>query len=526
MPDKENVAILPEAQQLNAMQERIQQLLNQLNQDVFEKEEAIGLTFLSAIAGESIFLLGRPGVAKSLIARRLKFAFEGANSFEYLMNRFSTPDEIFGPVSISKLKESDTYERIVTNYLPDADVVFLDEIWKAGAAIQNSLLTVINEKIYRNGQQEIKVKLKALVAASNELPEKGQGLAALWDRFLLRYQVEGVQNQDSFEQMLTQTIEPYKDHIAKNIKITPKEYVEWSKEITQIHIPKSVLHTIQTIRQSITAYSQQEEREDLYISDRRWLKIVRLLRASAFLNGRKAVDLKDCLLIGHCLWNRPEQIDVVQQLVQDAVSGNSSQVSFTKVLQQLQIDFITLKERIEKTLSVEQEVQSTQKYSIVYSGTRYYYINNLMHPLIKVEEFNHLQKSTHPMTLQLLHSNYKLNGTYVIQKAKGKRSLIINGHEYFLKTEQKMVKKKLVRPMQAGERKQWTKEIDELLINTADIQQKIRDNQHNMPELTLPHLFVTHQKITISRVKNSELLTKIKKFIIKLRAFKHTYGLG
>lgn len=107
---------------MNTLKPRIASLLQQLNERVFEKEHIVALALLSAVAGESIFLLGPPGVAKSMVGRRLKLAFRNASAFEYLMSRFSTPDEIFGPVSISKLKDEDTYERIVDGYLPSATI--------------------------------------------------------------------------------------------------------------------------------------------------------------------------------------------------------------------------------------------------------------------------------------------------------------------------------------------------------------------------------------------------------------------
>nr|MCU0420612.1 AAA family ATPase [Cyclobacteriaceae bacterium] len=222
---------------------KIKRLLEALNDGVFEKEEAIRLSLLTSIAGESIFFLGLPGVAKSLIARRLKFAFKDAKSFEYLMNRFSTPDEVFGPISVTQLQQ-DNYMRIVENYLPDAEIVFLDEIWKAGPAIQNTLLTVLNEKVFRNGKEEIKVKLKGLISASNELPADNDGhndsVEALWDRFLIRLVVGGVEDETNFNSMISDDLKPTVDNIAADLKITDDEYKKWDKEIDAVAIPDEV----------------------------------------------------------------------------------------------------------------------------------------------------------------------------------------------------------------------------------------------------------------------------------------------
>lgn len=302
---------------------RIKQLLAQLNERVYEKEHIIALSLLSAIAGESIFLLGPPGVAKSMVARRLKLAFRDATAFEYLMSRFSTPDEIFGPVSISKLKDEDTYERIVEGYLPTADVVFLDEIWKAGPAIQNALLTVVNEKIYRNGQFSIHVPLKGLIAASNELPATGEGLEALWDRFLIRMFVSGVEDMGEFDRMIASTDES-EPLVDEHLSITQEEYTEWMNGLMQVNIHYSIFEIIHILKNQIEQFNQRIQNEGsalnvIYVSDRRWKKIVKLLRASAFLNGRDTIGLSDCLLIGHCLWNEADQMDAVHAMVQEAI---------------------------------------------------------------------------------------------------------------------------------------------------------------------------------------------------------------
>lgn len=300
------------------MLERFKQLLGEMNRGIYEKETEISLSLLAALAGESIILLGPPGVAKSMVARQLKTAFREAKSFEYLMSRFSTPDEIFGPVSIQKLKTSDTYERAVEGYLPTADVVFLDEIWKAGPAIQNTLLTVINEKIFRNGNREMHLPLKLLVAASNELPAKGEGLEALWDRFVIRIESRPIKLEKNFRAMLLESHADFADNANfSDLKITAEEYAEWAEKICKIGVKGEVLDAISAIRKSLRAVNVDEaaERRNIYVSDRRWKNTVRLLRTSAFMQDREEVDICDLLPIYHCLWQEPEERDAIRNIV-------------------------------------------------------------------------------------------------------------------------------------------------------------------------------------------------------------------
>lgn len=309
---------------------KMELLLETMSRGAYEREEVIGLALLTAIAGESIFLLGLPGVGKSMVARRLKMAFKDSISFEYLMSRFSTPDEIFGPVSISQLKDNDNYERVIDGYLPTADVVFLDEIWKAGPAIQNALLTVLNEKIFRNGKTDIKLPLKAVVSASNELPAEGEGLEAMWDRFLVRYIVKPINDKDKFLTLLCGT--PEDCIIPDNIKISSDELENIKADIAKVVVPNMIAETVFSIRKALIdrkkemAEGSDVTKSDLveppYVSDRRWKKVVWIMKTSAFLNGRNAVDCSDCLLMDHMLWDNDEQIFSVQKLVSEAIANS------------------------------------------------------------------------------------------------------------------------------------------------------------------------------------------------------------
>ena len=319
---------------------RIEKLLTILKQGLYEKDEAIRLALLTAISGESIFFLGAPGCAKSMIARRIVQAFksdekEGLKYFEYLMNQFSTPEDIFGNISLRALNgdgESgkEEYKRITDGFLPQADIAFLDEIWKASPAIQNTLLTIINERKFHNGGKVEDVPLKALFAASNELPTKNEGLEALYDRFILRLVVDFIQNEDSFFEMIddSNSTDFTISENDKNLLISNEDLENWREQIDKVKLSDAAIDVISAIRKELTLQNEKLSEEDkkngelFEVGDRRWKKIAHILKTSAFLNDRNEVDLMDCSLIENCIWGTEKQQKKAKEIVEKCLKEN------------------------------------------------------------------------------------------------------------------------------------------------------------------------------------------------------------
>ena len=341
------------------LKNRIAGIINRLNNGMHEREETIAVSLLAALAGQNAFLLGPPGTAKSLIARRIACAFAEKESdikfFAYLMQRFSTPDEVFGPISVQKLKE-DIYFRQTEKFLPWAEFAFLDEIWKASPAILNTLLTIVNERIFRNGATEDRVSLKALIAASNETPPDGQGLEALYDRFIVRLHVPPMRDPENFANLLESS--QVKDSVdVGGLAISTRDWDKWRKGIQKVRLSPETIYVVMLVKNELDKNAAEES--GVYVSDRRWQKAMLIVKAAAFFCDRHQTNLADALLLRHCLWTTDKNRDAVIEIVEKAVkdSGLSTGYDFHDLIKQKE----ELLAKIQKNLRHDKNVYETDE---------------------------------------------------------------------------------------------------------------------------------------------------------------------
>lgn len=505
--------------------EKISQILQGLSKGIYEKEEVIRLALLAAVAGESIFLLGPPGVAKSLIARRLKYAFKDGKSFEYLMSRFSTPDEIFGPVSIRKLKDEDRYERLTEKYLPGSNIVFLDEIWKAGPSIQNALLTILNEKIYRNGEQEIQVDIKCILSASNELPAHSEGLEALWDRFLIRYVITEIREKGNFLNMILNTEDVFQDHIGSEMKISNAELEAWDEQINAVELPSEVLNTIQLLKHRIEEHDNKHPEQPFAIFDRRWKKAVRLLRTSAFLNGRTQADLMDCFLLVHCLWSHPWQMEKLKEMLAEIVRKHGYSIALNLTTARREI------EELEEEVKEETRVAYTSTTDALYLIDHKYYevlqASNLFEgKYVRYQEFERLVLDEFN-TIGLYDENQKLTYKIKARRAKTENQVEIyhNSQTHVLpmkteKVESKTYLYKKPHPLIAAH---WGARCEQLTTYLQASLQKFQHEAEQHGALLRKHLFVPPSLADLVEANRIDAIHAIQSLLLRVEKTKHYY---
>jgi len=289
--------------------DKLQAIERDLTTTLIERDEVIRASLVALLARQHLVVLGPPGTAKSQLVTSLGDRISpqngaGLRSFAYLMTRFTTPEELFGPVSVSGLKR-DEYRRITAGKLVEAELVFLDEIFKASSAILNALLKIANERVFHNGDQEVQAPLISLFGASNEMPQ-GNELEALWDRFLLRFRV-GYVSDTGFAKFIRAASaklgakpQRHKSNGSQPATLLQSELVALQQSAEQVAVPNATIDLIEQLRKDLAG-------KGIIISDRRWGQTLRLLQAHALTEGRDAVTEDDLVFLKHVLWQSPEQ---------------------------------------------------------------------------------------------------------------------------------------------------------------------------------------------------------------------------
>lgn len=286
--------------------EKFNELENVLNETIFERRKENHTILLAILARKHHFQIGPPGTAKSMSVTKTIEFIDGLGEedyFHWLLTKYSTPDELYGPPALSKLKE-DIFWRNVENKLPRARFVFLDEIFKGNSSILNANLTAMNERIFRNWKDDPNIPLMTMFAASNELPQ-GEELNALWDRLHFRHEVHNMVETSNFIKMLQATP-------GKNDKILHlDDIVAAQAMVDAVIVMDDILEGFTTLRETFKSEGLEG------VTERRWKDCIRIVQAEAFMNGREVADIDDMRPLAHVLWYNLEDQKRVERLVLD-----------------------------------------------------------------------------------------------------------------------------------------------------------------------------------------------------------------
>lgn len=289
-----------------------------------ERTDVIRGLMVAALSGSHLLMLGMPGTAKSELAEDLCQRIRG-RYFSALLFPTSRPEEILGPHSIKALDKRDAYIRKTAGYLPEADIAFLDEVFRGNSAVLNGLLWLINEGVFVQDGQKVKTPLRFMVAAANGLPDlEEENLGAFYDRILLRYEVGNIEADESFKQMLEGHVSRRSRGLEENYTdnrtmFAPGEFESAVEGVKAVDLSE-VINPLSVLRNRLL------ESAGIEASPRRWAKALGAIQAHAYLEGREVAERGDLKIMADILWDEPGQRKEVESVVLGIASPNLRKV--------------------------------------------------------------------------------------------------------------------------------------------------------------------------------------------------------
>lgn len=303
---------------VTSAQAKIGMIKREMNDQFMERDAVIDCMMYALVSGQSMLMLGDPGTAKSAITYELCSRIENGKYFQWMLNKTSDPSEVLGPFSIKEM-ENDKFMRITTGKLPEAHIAFIDECFKANAPVLNILLPIMNEKIFYNDGKPNDIPLMTMIGASNEGPED-ESLNAFYDRFLFRINVHYVRDAANKKRMYTNFINNRRGlaNLTNKTTITIEEIKALTEASKTIAVPKEIIN-------KFIKFINDLDKQAIRVSDRRQNECFKILQASAIVHGRQQVGIDDFKSLIYVLWDKEEQIPLIESTITKMINPYDDQ---------------------------------------------------------------------------------------------------------------------------------------------------------------------------------------------------------
>jgi MoxR-like ATPase len=285
---------------------KLQSIEEELNQIFLDRVTLIRLGLIGLLINQHLFIVGPPGTGKTLLAKTLTERIEGARFFHTILGKTTMPEEVLGSADLQELQQG-RFKRDTTNMLPEANVALIDEVGKGSSMIRNTMLELMNERMFTNGGVKQYAPLVTMFGCSNELLDKEED-AAFWDRFLLRCEVGQLEGA-SMKQLLMDKVNR-NGFVASATTITLDELAKAQEEVAKIAIDEDMIEALVTIQKELI-------KEGFQVSTRKMTQVIAVLKADTYLAGDTTVGDDALISLAYCFWDSPKDIDVLRRIMSE-----------------------------------------------------------------------------------------------------------------------------------------------------------------------------------------------------------------